>query len=204
MSAYTRLSWLSTSASAKYPSTVSALELTCRHIASEIAKTNCRDSAINVDNLNGLFVIRPNMKTAKQLLEEFTASAFRDPKKTARLFCEDGAYEVPYLESLGLPWRYQGRKQVEQYFDRIRDLYPQLAFHDVEIVCTMDSCIVAEYEFTSRSSRTGRMIHQLLIGRLEATGGQIRLLRESVNLVEFALATYVNGLADYKVAHDRQ
>ena len=63
---------------------------------------------------------------------------------------EDGTYEVPYLESLGLPWRYQGRQQMEQYFDRIRDMYPQLVFHDFEIVCTTRSCMVAEYDFRTR------------------------------------------------------
>ena len=144
------------------------------------------------------------MKTAKQLLEEFITSAFRDPTRIAGLFSEDGIYEVPYLESLGLPWRFRGRNQVGEYLDRIRDLYPQLTFHDVEIVCATDSCVVAEYEFTTRSSQTDRMIHQLLIGRLEAADGQIALLRESVNLVELALATSVHGLADYKIPYDRE
>jgi len=139
------------------------------------------------------------MKTAQQLLEEYTSTAFRDIHWSASLFSEDGTYEVPYLESLGLPWRYQGRDQVEQYFGLIRNTYPELAFHDVEIVSVTENCVVAEYEFTTRSSKTGRVIHQLLVGRLEAADGQIQLLRESVNLVEFALATYVNGLADCKV-----
>ena len=143
------------------------------------------------------------MKTANQLLEEYTASAFSDITRSASLFSEDGSYEAPYLESLGLPWRYQGRDQVERYFGLMRDTYPQLAFHGVEIVCATESCVVAEYEFTTRSSKTGRVIHQLLVGRLEATDGHIQLLRESMNLVEVALASYVNGLADCKVPHYR-
>ena len=41
------------------------------------------------------------MKNARQILEEFTASSFRDPKKAAEMFAEDGAFEMPYLDRLG-------------------------------------------------------------------------------------------------------
>ena len=46
------------------------------------------------------------MKNARELLTEFTAASFRDPKKAAEMFIEDGAFEMPYLESLGVPGRY--------------------------------------------------------------------------------------------------
>jgi hypothetical protein len=48
------------------------------------------------------------------------------------------------------------------------------------------------------------VIHQLFVGRLEAENGQIKLLRESINLVEVGLAIYTNGLADYKAPTERQ
>jgi hypothetical protein len=51
-----------------------------------------------------------DMKNARQILEEFTASSFRAPKKAAEMFAEDGAFEMPYLDSLGFPWRYEGRE----------------------------------------------------------------------------------------------
>src|SRR5215468_4900013 len=106
------------------------------------------------------------MKTAAQLLEEFTAIGLGDPERTVDLFSDEGAYEVPYLESLGLPWRYQGRIHLVRHFRRVREIYPQVTFHGVEIVCATDHCVVAEYQFTSRSSQTGRMIHQLVMVRL--------------------------------------
>ena len=43
------------------------------------------------------------MKNAKELLEEFTAASFRDPKQAAEMFTDDGAFEMPYLESFGIP-----------------------------------------------------------------------------------------------------
>jgi len=48
------------------------------------------------------------------------------------------------------------------------------------------------------SSKTGRTIHELFFGRLVAENGKIKLLRESVNLVEVALGVFPNGLSDYK------
>lgn len=139
------------------------------------------------------------MKNARQLLEEFTASSFRDPRKAAEMFAEDGAFEMPYLESLGFPSRYVGREEIEGFFQFVRGLYPDMEFHDVKVVCETPQVVVGEYEFTTPSSKTGRTIHQLFVGRLEALNGQIQLLRESINLVELGLAIYTNGLAGYKV-----
>ena len=144
------------------------------------------------------------MKNARQLLEEFTASSFRDPRKAAEMFTEDGAFEMPYLESLGFPPRYVGREEIEGFFQFVRSLYPDMEFHDVKVVCETPQVVVGEYEFTTPSSKTGRTIHQLFVGRLEAQNGQIQLLRESINLVELGLAIYPNGLADYNVPANRK
>ena len=46
------------------------------------------------------------MTNARHILEEFTASSFRDPKRAAKCLLQDGAFEMPYLHSLGFPWRY--------------------------------------------------------------------------------------------------
>ncbi len=142
-------------------------------------------------------------RTARQLLDAFIESTARQPTNTQTLFADDGVYESPYLESLGLPWRYRGRAEVARCLDANRELFPKLAFHDVVIVAERADCVVAEYQFTTRSSRTSRVVHQLIVGRLEAAGGQIVLLRESVNLVEAALALFRYGLADARVPTDR-
>ena len=104
------------------------------------------------------------MTNARQLLEEFTASSFRDPKKAAEMFAEDGAFEMPYLDSLGFPWRYEGREKVEGFFKFVRDLYPDMDLHDVKVVCEMPDVVVGEYEFTAKSSKTDRVIHPLFGG----------------------------------------
>ena len=52
------------------------------------------------------------MKNARQLLEDYNAFSFRDPRKAAEMFADYGAFEMPYFESLGVPSRYQGYEQV--------------------------------------------------------------------------------------------
>ena len=139
------------------------------------------------------------MKTAKELLEEFTAASFRDPKTAAEMFTDDGAFEMPYLESFGLPGRYEGHEAIEGFFRFVRDLYPDMDLEHITVMIDTPEQAFAEYEFTAPSSKTGRTIHQLFFGRLVAEHGKIKLLRESVNLVELALGVFPNGLADYKV-----
>lgn len=53
------------------------------------------------------------MKNASHLLEEFTASSFRDPKKAVEMFAADGAFEMPRLESIGIPWHYEAHDETK-------------------------------------------------------------------------------------------
>jgi hypothetical protein len=115
------------------------------------------------------------MKNAKELLEEFTAASFRDPKKAAGMFSDEG------------------------FFRFVRDVYPEMDLENIKVMIDTPEQVFAEYEFTAQSSKTGRTIHELFFGRLVAENGRIKLLRESVNLVEVALGVFPNGLADYKV-----
>ena len=120
------------------------------------------------------------------------------------MFTEDGAFEMPYLESLGVPGRYEGRKAIEGFFRFVRELYPDMDLENVKVVIDTPEQAFAEYEFTARSSKTGRTIHELFFGRLVAERGKIELLRESVNLVELALGVFPNGLADYKAPSEQK
>jgi uncharacterized protein len=104
------------------------------------------------------------MKNAKELLEEFTAASFRDPKKAAEMFTEDGAFEMPYLESFGLPGRYEGREAIEGFFRLVRELYPDMDLENIKVMIDTPEQAFAEYEFTAQSSKTGRTIHELFLG----------------------------------------
>ena len=53
------------------------------------------------------------MKDAKTLLLEFLA-AVTHGQNAAVLFAEDGAVELPFLHSLGIPWRHRGRQAISE------------------------------------------------------------------------------------------
>jgi len=63
-----------------------------------------------------------SMKNAKELMLEFTASSFKDPKQAAEMFAEDGAFEMPYLATFGCPSQYEGRAAIADFFQFVRDL----------------------------------------------------------------------------------
>jgi hypothetical protein len=52
------------------------------------------------------------MKTAKELLLEFTALGLGDPDEAAAMFSDDGAFEMPYIADFGFPGRYAGHKEI--------------------------------------------------------------------------------------------
>lgn len=62
------------------------------------------------------------MKNAKELMLEYTAFSFRDPKKAAEMFVEDGTFEMPYLATFGFPPQYKGRDAIAGFFQSVLDI----------------------------------------------------------------------------------
>ena len=110
------------------------------------------------------------MKDAKTLLLEFLAAVTRG-RDAAALFAEDGALELPFLHSLGIPWRHRGRQAIDT---------PEQVF--------------AEYMAHTTAKATGRTLHHLFAARLVAENGMIKLVRESLNVVAAAQALLPGGV----------
>jgi hypothetical protein len=136
------------------------------------------------------------VKTAKELLLEFTALGLGNPDAAAAMFSDDGAFEMPYIADFGFPGRYVGHKEIAGFFAFVRDLYPGFVFENVTILIDTPEQVFGEYEFTATSTKTGRKIHQLFFGRLVAENGKIKLLREALNAVEVARAVYEQGVPE--------
>ena len=66
------------------------------------------------------------MKDAKTLLLEFLA-AVTHGQNAAALFAEDGAVELPFLHSVGIPWRHQGRQAISEIQASLAGLYLDFA-----------------------------------------------------------------------------
>jgi len=133
------------------------------------------------------------MKTAKELILAYTAYSFRDPNKAAEMFAEDGAFELPYLATLGLPPEYKGRDAIARFFQSVLDIYPGFQFENVKVLIDTPDQVFAEFEATAVSSKTGRTVHQLFFARLVAENGKIKLFREALNTLEVAKANVQNS-----------
>jgi hypothetical protein len=136
------------------------------------------------------------MKDAKTLLLEFLAAVPRG-QDAAALFAEDGALELPFLHSLGIPWRHQGRQAIAEFFDVVAGLYLDMVVkrEDTHVLIETPDQAFAEYMVTTPTV-TGRTIHHLFAARLVAENGQIKLLRESFNVVAAAQALLPGGVKD--------
>jgi hypothetical protein len=137
------------------------------------------------------------MKDSKALLLEYLAS-IRDPERAASLFADDGAFELPFLHSLGVAPRYEGRGEIAALLRQLLKLYPNFKFapNDIDVLIETPEKAFAEYVAHARAADTGRTLHQLFTGYLVAEAGEIKLLRESFNPLAMAQAQLPNGVAD--------
>ena len=137
------------------------------------------------------------MKDSKALLLEYLASV-RDPERASSLFAEDGAFELPFLRSLGISPRYTGRREITALLHKLLELYPDFAFavDDIHILIETPEKTFAEYVAHARAAATGRTAHHLFVGYLVAEAGEIKLLRETFNPLTMAQAQLPNGVAD--------
>jgi len=134
---------------------------------------------------------------AKTLLIEFLAH-FRDPEKASALFAEDGAFEMPFFVSLGLPTRFEGRDAVKGLLTTVLGYYPDFKIQDEDVTILIDTPdqVFAEYVAHATAAATGRLAHHLFMGRLVAENGQITLIREGLNTAAAASALLPGGVRD--------
>jgi hypothetical protein len=137
------------------------------------------------------------MTDAKTLLLEFLA-AVTHGQDAAALFADDGALELPFLYSVGIPWRHQGRQAIRELQASLAELYLGFGFPPEETYVLIDTPeqVFAEYTAHPTVAATGRTLHHLFAGRLVAENGLIKLLRESLNPFTAAQAILPGGVKD--------
>jgi hypothetical protein len=116
----------------------------------------------------GLMMVRNrriSMKNARELMLEYTAFSFREPKKAAEMFAEDGAFELPYLATFGLPTEYKGRDAIAGFFQSVLDIYPGFQFENTKVLIDTSDQVFAEFEATDLHS-AGRLGRGRWISRL--------------------------------------
>ena len=137
------------------------------------------------------------MSDATTLLKEFLGN-IRDPENASALFAEDGAFEMPFFVSLGLPSRFEGPEGVKGFITTVLEYYPDFEFKDEDITVLIETLdeVFAEYVVHATAAATGRLAHHLFMGRLVAENGQIKLIREALNTVAAASALLADGTHD--------
>ncbi|MET8036838.1 nuclear transport factor 2 family protein [Streptomyces sp. NPDC005345] len=141
------------------------------------------------------------MRNARELLLGYTSN-IRHPDAAAALFAEDGAVELPYLASLGIPHRAQGREKIRAFLVDLLQAVPDYGFDSVDILIDTPDQVFGEYT-VERTTRDGRPFSQLYGGRLVAVNGEIKLLREYLDLIRAARAMLPNGIADIPAPEQR-
>lgn len=122
------------------------------------------------------------METALALLKAYLDNV-QDTSAVSQLFAEDGALELPYLSTLGLPARAQGPAEIKGWLDNVVKDFEHFAFSNLQVFIEGDNQVFAEYEVHTKVLVTGKPFDQLYMGRLVARNGKILLLRESLNTV---------------------
>src|SRR5258706_9950444 len=143
------------------------------------------------DTANARFRKAITMKDAKTLLLEFLAAVTHGQDAAAQ-FAEDGALELPFLHSLGIPWRHRGRQAISA------GIYVDIGFLPEDTIVLIDTPeqVFAEYMAHTTARATGRTLHHMFAARLVAENGLIKLVRESLNVVAAAQALLPGGVKD--------
>lgn len=133
------------------------------------------------------------MQTAKELLLSYLEN-IGNPDKLIGLFTEDGALELPYHNSIGRTWRWEGKEVLHNFFKGIPGTFPGFSFKNIKILIDTPDQVFAEYEVEVIAAKTGRPYHQTYMGRLVSENGKIKLLREAMDMIAVTSALFPNGL----------
>ena len=119
------------------------------------------------------------MKNAKELMQAYHSN-IQNPDALLPLFAEDGAIELPYLESLGMEWRTVGPENIKNMVAGIIRNAPDFKFINIRFYIETPEQVFAEYSVDCLFN--GKPYKQTYMGRLVAVNGKIKLIREGMNL----------------------
>ena len=135
------------------------------------------------------------MKTAKELFMAYHEN-INQTDVAINLFADDAAIEMPYFNSLNLPWRWSGKEAIYGFLKNLPAMFPGFTFQNIHIYIDTPEQAFAEYEADSTVAATGKPYHQHYMGRLVAHDGKIKLLREAFNWVPVIKSSFPSEIAD--------
>jgi ketosteroid isomerase-like protein len=131
--------------------------------------------------------------TAADLLLAYLASV-GDPATASALFAHDAVLEFPYLSTVRMPSRHDGREAIRQLLIGVIATFDDFTFHNVVVYpSSQPSEAFAEYEVHART-KTGVPYHQHYAARIVARDHHITHLREFMNMVPVIRAFFPDQL----------
>ncbi|QXU42853.1 nuclear transport factor 2 family protein [Pedobacter sp. D749] len=122
------------------------------------------------------------MKTAKELLLDYLENV-GNPDVQIELFADDAVFELPYLASLGIPARWEGREVLYNFLANLPKTFPGFKFKNIQIHIDTPDQAFGEYEATATIASNSKDYAQHYMGRIVAENGKIKLIREALNMV---------------------
>jgi ketosteroid isomerase-like protein len=134
-------------------------------------------------------------RSARELLLAYLENV-TDADTAIELFADDATFELPYLASLGLPWKWQGKDVLYKFLQNLPNTFPGFKFQNIRIHIDTPEQVFREYEIDAKLAKTGKPYHQNYMGRLMAENGKIKLIREALDMVQVAKSHSVDGIWD--------
>ncbi len=134
-----------------------------------------------------------SLKTAKELLLGYLEN-INNPDKAIVLFAEDATVELPYLNSLGMPWQWHGKETLYSFLKNLPKTFPGFKFENIRVHIDTPDQAFGEYDAHCTVASTGLPYHQNYMGRVVVENGKIKLLREALDMSEVARKMFPNGI----------
>lgn len=128
-------------------------------------------------------------KTAKELLLVYLEN-ISNADILIELFAQDASIELPYVASLGVPWKWTGRDELYEFFKSIPVNFSGFEVKNIQVYIETKDQVFAEYSSSCKMVANGQSYDQDYMGRLVAENGKIILLRESLDMTQFAVSLY--------------
>src|SRR6185369_8507418 len=99
------------------------------------------------------------MTTAKELLIAYLQN-INKADEAITLFADDATIELPYLNSLGLPWRWSGKETLYKFLQNLPNMFPGFQFQNIRIHIDTPEQAFGEYEVACTVASAGGPYHQ--------------------------------------------
>lgn len=129
--------------------------------------------------------------SAKELLLQYLQH-INDADKVIELFSEDATIELPYLQSLGMPWQWVGKDTLLAFLKNLPTMFPGFEFQNIQVYIDTPDQVFGEYDVDCTVASTGLPYRQSYMGRLVAADGKIKLIREALNTFEAYKSMFPN------------